>query len=96
MKDFLFANSEAHSLIASTLLKSGKPVASYPIGDMTDEKDWLLNHQNVHAEELSILGLDNIGVDLSQVDFKDKDQYHDWMTQHAYIHQFVNSALGLV
>ena len=81
---------------SAAFLKAGKPSVTSPIGDMVDEKDWLLNHQNIHDEELAILGLNNIGVDLSEVDLSDEKQFHDWMTEHAYLHQYVNTALGLL
>ena len=96
MNDFFLANYQSHSQIAKALEQQGSPISSQPIGDMANEKDWLEIHQEMHAEELAILGLGEIGVDLSNVDLKDESQYHDWMLQHAFIHTIVNGALGLV
>jgi hypothetical protein len=96
MKDFLFENSQAHSLIATTLEKNGYPVSSQPIGDMENELDWLRVHSSIHQDELDALGLGDMGFDLSEVDLQDESQYRDWMQLHAIIHQYVSSALGLV
>jgi hypothetical protein len=96
IRDFLFANSQSHSLTALTLEQRGSPIASQPIGDMASQRDWLEVHQKIHSDELAALGIPEMGVDLSQVDLQDKKQYRDWMLQHAYIHQYINAALGLV
>jgi len=96
MKDFLFSNSQAHSLVAKTLEGLGTVINSQPISDMRSEKDWLLVHNEIHQEELAALGITQQSVDLSEVDLKDEAQYIEWMQQHAFMHQYVNDALGLV
>ena len=96
MKDFLFENSQQHGQVAKTLEQRGKGLSYTPIGDMANEADWLEVHQSIHEQELAILGLGDIGVDLSQVNLHDENQYRDWQMQHAFIHNYVNSTLGLI
>jgi hypothetical protein len=94
-KSFLLDNSLSHALIGKTLEQLGKSINAYPLNEMGNEKDWLNNHNDLHHQELILVGI-NQDIDLADVDMKDKQQWYDWMQQHALIHNYVNSALGIV
>ena len=66
----------------------------YPLGDNTGDTDWLLNHYRMHQSLEDILGLVGLS-DLSDVDFKDEQQFTDWMLIHNTEHQLLNQVLNL-
>lgn len=94
MKDFLFANSQAHRDIAQALEKRGLSIDSKPLAEMGNEKDWLHTHADIHQQELIRLGVTE-PVDLGEVDLQDEQAYYDWMRSHALLHLYINQALGL-
>ena len=95
IKDFLFANAQAHRDVAHKLALMGKKIDSKPLTDMSeDNDDWLLNHNDIHQQELAALGISN-SPSLGEVDLQDESQYNDWMREHALLHMYINQALGL-
>lgn len=93
-QDFVFANSQDHTLIATALQKKGIMIQQFPIADVGNLQIWLAIHASMHDAELSNLGLDT-GVDLSDVDFNVESEYRDWQQQHSLLHQYEKQALGL-
>lgn len=96
MKDFLLSNSQSHSQVADALEKMGSPVSISPIADTGDNMEtWLDLHNQIHQNEFLQLGL--VGLpDLSDVDLKNEQEFHDWNELHVLAHQTVNQYLGLV
>lgn len=94
MEDFLLANSLSHSLVATTLEQNGKFIATYPISSMGDESNWKDEHYRMHQDEFTLLGLTGMP-DWTGFDFEDEAQWADWHSQHAVVHQAVNSVLGI-
>jgi hypothetical protein len=96
MKIFLLANSLAHSQVAGLLEQRGKSITVYPIDDIgNDPIVWLSNHATMHLMEFNQIGLTGLP-DLEDVDFKDEQQFYDWMELHGLVHQTVNQALAIV
>jgi hypothetical protein len=96
LSDFMMANSAAHRAVADEIVTSyGYSVSSVPAEHGGDLGEWLSTHYNVHRQEFNVLGLTNLP-DLSTLDPKSEQQYHDWMQMHSNVHAQVNQALGLL
>ena len=95
--DFLASNELNHQQQQEAMLKAGLDADYAPLysGPKVDQ-NWLGTHYMVHLDQFEKLGLgaDNLP-DISQCDFSDEQQFADWMADHAYIHDVVNSVLGL-
>ena len=95
--DFLGQNEIAHQQINEHIVKSGLIPMVFDISSNPKENpNWLQDHYQLHLNEFDILklGVDSLP-DISVVDFKDREQYEDWMQTHASIHDAVNQALGI-
>ena len=55
---------------------------------------WLEAHQTAHLALRNFTGV--AGVDLSDVDFSQVDQFQDWMDTHASEHSDLRRALGIL
>ena len=95
--DFLGQHELVHRQINEFMLKKGLIPASYNLGsNPEDNPSWLLDHYQLHLNEFALLGLGADALpDISVVNFKDEEQYSDWMYVHAQIHDQVNQALGI-
>lgn len=54
---------------------------------------WLQAHQAVHLAELVTIG-GGEPPDLVTVDFRDADQFYNWMSNHISLHDIEDEALG--
>jgi hypothetical protein len=94
---FLGANELLHQQISKSIIGKGLSVQNLPLMDSPEtNKNWLQDHYLMHQQEFQSLGLsiDNLP-DLSVVDFKNKEQYDDWMENHATVHAYINQVLGI-
>lgn len=93
---FSFSNQNEHTKIAANILKTfGVVVPSYvldpiPINDMGV---WLQQHQNLHNIMSGVVGSN--ANDLTDVNFRDKDQLSQWIWLHAQEHYQVAATLKL-
>jgi hypothetical protein len=95
--DFLGVNELSHQTINEFMQRKGLKPTILPLNsDPRVNQQWLQDHWVQHQNEFLLLGLgiDNLP-DLSVVDFNDEEQYLDWMQQHASVHDYVNSVLGI-
>jgi hypothetical protein len=56
--------------------------------------NWLNMHMQLHAGEMSALGLGE-PVDIATVDFRQPQQFYDWHLMHTQMHDAQDAALGL-
>ena len=93
-QDFLGQHQIAHDTINRFLAGSGKLVSAVPLADTPiGNNDWLLDHYQLHLEIGIAIG--QSVPDLASVDLTKEDQYLDWMQIHSYLHQQINSFLGI-
>ena len=89
-------HSSDHDEIRQAIQKSNSVNLSewaiYPV-NWQDWEAWALRHQQLHNDMNSVLGL--IGVDLTQVDFKDQVARQFWNHQHFSEHQAARAALAI-
>ncbi len=55
--------------------------------------NWLLAHNAIHTTELTVTGAAQ-PIDLTQVDFRDQDQFYDWMANHILLHDIEDQVLS--
>lgn len=92
---FLFQNQQEHRAMSLAIQqKLFLTPSAYPITDLGNVTDWLLNHNDMHQSLAQLLDL-GIIPDLSSVDFTDVSQFETWMQNHAAIHDQINILLGL-
>ena len=92
--DFLGNHEVAHNTIALYLQRAGKNMAVYPLSQSPIENsDWLLDHNQMHQQIAQLSGL--IVPDLSEVNFKNEEEFSDWMLAHAQVHEQINQTLGI-
>lgn len=68
--------------------------------DVPDHKsqvftNWLELHATLHRAEYAALSLKSDVPDLTRVDFRQRDQFYDWMAVHAAVHDTLNQAAGV-
>jgi len=89
-----------HTEFVQVLAGLSPPVfaSDYPFFDWLADKGfqttWLDTHQSVHDFLRSVTGVG--GVDLSNVDFDDQQQWYDWHGAHATEHAQLRAAFGIV
>ena len=94
MSMFLMDNSISHSLHAVAMEQQGIGISVYPIDKMGKKELWLHNHNNMHQQEFTNLGLTGLP-DLGEVDMGNSKDFFEWMQAHSLAHQTVDSALGI-
>ena len=72
-------------------------IADHPIlrigTNKTQQKLWLEDHANVHN---TLRQYTNVtGIDLSEVNLEDPNEFQVWLDSHATEHQLIDQALGL-
>lgn len=82
-----------HQTVFDAATQAGYRVSSFPLD--YESSAWKENHQTVHTALYNQLGFTDGVPDLMDIDFKDKNQFEDWMLYHALLHQQINEALGL-
>jgi hypothetical protein len=95
--DFLGQHEIAHQQINEFMQRKGLDPQSFPLcGNPETDPNWLSDHYQLHINEFLLLNLgeDNLP-DISVVNFKDQEQYSDWMYTHSQIHDYVNQVLGI-
>jgi hypothetical protein len=92
--EFLGGHELSHSGIAVKIASIGGFLTSRPLGQKPeDDRDWMLDHYQIHLEIGSQLVLpvpDLMGYDLSV-----QDQYEEWMQIHGNLHSQINAKLGI-
>jgi len=72
-------------------------IPDYDIYGWRDEPEiiatWLLRHEQIH--EALRVPANVTGIDLSLVNFKDDDQFLEWMDDHADEHRLLRNAFGM-
>ena len=58
--------------------------------------NWLELHATLHRAEYAALGLKSDVPDLTRVDFRNREQFYDWMAVHSAVHDALNQAVGVV
>lgn len=85
----------SHNELFDAALQQSVAVQGYPLDYDDRNETWKEVHQIVHQSYRQSLGLTTGFQNLSDVDFTDPDQFHDWMYYHALEHQQIKTALGL-
>ena len=96
MNIFSFSNMDEHNKIAAAiLLKYNIPVPSFVLDPIPlyDMGVWLQQHQVLHNIMNSVAGSNSN--DLTDVNFKDKNQLAEWIWLHAQEHYQVADFLEL-
>lgn len=97
---FSFSNMDEHTKAAIAVFKKyGVNLQLYPLDPMPPIEGggrelWAANHQALHNDLDSVLGMDG-GPDLSSVEWKDPEQLKVWVQLHAPRHQLYAQVLGL-
>ncbi len=93
---FQLAHGMTHQTVYSAMLRRGLVPLYYPLMDFPRENNqaYLMDHWQAHVSNARLLGLRTVP-DLATVDFKDPNQYEDWLETHALVHAAENRALGL-
>lgn len=90
------ANYQHHLAIERALLQvkgvQATPFRIWPVGENQFE-DWLEQHQQAHTLFCNELGI--AGLDLTDLDFKDKSKKDFWYFAHFQQHQAAAQLLGL-
>lgn len=84
------AQATAFILNPSTILP-GIPLSENP----KTNPEWLMDHYTIHLQIASVIGQSDLA-DLSDVNLNDEGEYLDWMQLHAYAHDEINTALGIL
>jgi hypothetical protein len=96
LEEFAFANYQHHQLTTSALFRSrGVQVATFNIYPLVraSAEVWLQQHQQWHNAMNSVLHTS--GVDLSGVDFNNKEQFDAWIFIHFNEHNNWARLLGV-
>lgn len=91
-----FSNMDQHRLIVNALAsQKGIMVQLYPLDPIPvyGVTAWLQNHQQAHNDMSNALGIELF--DLSDVDFRDREQLAVWTRLHFDMHQQAASILGI-
>ena len=92
---FLGCHEIQHNLIDDQMLAlTGMSMPVYPLGEMENDHDWLLNHDEIHKVLADSLGLLNYA-GLADVDLKVENQFYDWTDVHNFEHERLSEALAL-
>lgn len=94
---FSFANADEHNRIVTAIFAStGQTLPTYVLDPVPtfDIQNWLRRHQDIHNQQNLILSI--AGNDLSDVDFKNKEQLEAWIQLHAQEHYLASQRLGIV
>jgi hypothetical protein len=83
--------------IAQTQLTIPVFITDYNLAYWSDEpkiaQRWLLAHEQIHEQ---LRTLTNVGgIDLSQVDLTQDDQWYEWMDDHAQEHMDFRQVFGI-
>lgn len=95
--EFLAMNEINHQQQQEAMLKAGFDADYAPLFTSPNvDENWLGTHYLIHLDQFEKLGLGASNLpDISQCNFKDPDQFAEWMANHAYIHDVVNTVLNL-
>lgn len=96
MNIFSFNNLAEHVKIASAILsKYNIPVPVFVLDPipLDDMGAWLAQHQSLHNIMSVVLG--TTSNDLTDVNFRDKNQLTEWIWLHAQEHYAAAATLGL-
>lgn len=81
----------------AALISPPQNVPDYDIYSWSDDPQfvtgWLSNHQTIHTVLRS--GANLTGIDLSQVDLTDDEQFAEWMDDHSQEHIALRSFYGI-
>lgn len=82
---FSLSNADHHQNVI-TALQNRVALVTYELDPMPQEDlpSWLRRHQQAHNDINTFLGVN--GVDLTDVDVKDKEQLESWILLHADEH----------
>jgi hypothetical protein len=92
-----FANQDQHRLIVNAIFNQKKvSINLYPLDPIpfNDVVGWLEIHQDQHAAENAILGIQLF--DFTDVDFRNPAQLASWVRLHGANHQQAATILGIV
>ena len=94
-QQYLSMHEIEHSLIANSVVTLTKnTVPEYPLSEMSNDKDWLMNHDQIHRSINATLGID-APVDLQDYDLQNEQDFYEWTAQHNAEHDRLSSLLGL-
>lgn len=82
-----------HQTVFEAASQAGYNLSQYPLD--YESQAWKENHQTVHSTIYNQLAFTDGVPDLMDVNFKDQEEFNDWMLYHALIHQQINQKLGL-
>lgn len=92
---FSFHNADQHlQIVRQARAQKNVILREYVLDPISsdDPATWLRVHQQAHAEFTEALGI--AGVDLTDVDFNDKEQLNSWMRLHGDEHRLAADMLG--
>jgi hypothetical protein len=96
---FSFSNQDEHVKAADAVFKKyGVNLQLYPLDPMPPvdsgaRQSWAENHQAMHNDLDSVLGLAD-GPDLSSIDWNDQEQLKVWVELHSPRHMIYAQVLG--
>lgn len=96
MKAWLFWHWQHHQAVVDAIkAKYGIILPTYVIDPMPDNdlSGWALRHQGYHSDVNSILGVD--GIDLQSTDLGKEDERDKWLWSNLQEHRAWGSELGV-
>jgi hypothetical protein len=96
ISEFSFANQDQHRLIVmQSHVQKNITLTDYPLDPIVPYglAQWFQLHQQAHNDMSNALNVSNF--DISDVDFRDRDQLQAWLWLHFTMHQEAAQLLGL-
>ena len=96
LQHFSFINADQHTQIIDAIARKynvALPVYILDPISTNNPANWLYTHQAAHNDMNAILGI--AGNDLTDVDFKNKEQVASWVWLHAQEHYQASNKLGI-
>jgi hypothetical protein len=91
-----FSNDDGHRRIISAIFaQTGIDLTTYVLDPIPQEdlQSWSRRHQTTHNDFTGVLGIQ--GSDLTDVDWKKKDEVDSWLRLHFDEHRQANFILGI-
>lgn len=96
LSEFSFSNQDEHRKIALAVqAQKNLQLVIYPLDPIEPYgiEQWFQLHQQAHNDMSNALNIANF--DISEVDFKNRDQLQAWLWLHFTMHQEAAQMLGL-
>jgi hypothetical protein len=92
---FLGDHALAHQQYqAAIFTQKGVQIPGFDMAELGDPKEWALAHYEIHRAINSVLLLPE-PTDLLDLSLDNEKMWYDWTTNHSFLHDAIDSLLGL-